>query len=144
VFRKSFAESLNGDLQENFIIHLAVAIIIKEQLETTLEKVSLFSKQVVLLLAGVQHCSPKCNLFRCGKNAMMFRSSTVWCRWTEDNCDVASCNFATCAKRRLLPKGVCGESVKRKTVETEPEKTVIPTVRLKGKALRKLGEKEIF
>jgi hypothetical protein len=29
-------------------------------------------------------------------------------------------------------------------VETEPEKTAIPTVRLKGKALRKLGEKEIF
>jgi hypothetical protein len=44
----------------------------------------------------------------------------------------------------LLPQGVCGESVKRKTTETEPEKTVIPTVRLKGKAMRKLGEKEIF
>jgi hypothetical protein len=44
----------------------------------------------------------------------------------------------------LLPKGVCGESVKRKTIEIEPENTVIPTVRLKGKVFRKLGEKEIF
>jgi hypothetical protein len=44
----------------------------------------------------------------------------------------------------LLPQGVCGESVRRKTIETEPEKTIIPSVRLKGKVLRKLGEKEIF
>jgi hypothetical protein len=29
-------------------------------------------------------------------------------------------------------------------VETDPERTAIPTVRLKGKAMRKLGEKEIF
>jgi len=49
-----------------------------------------------------------------------------------------------CVKRRLLPQGVCGETVKRKTTETEPEGTLIPSVRLKGKALRKLGEKEIF
>jgi hypothetical protein len=75
---------------------------------------------------------------------MMYRGNAVWCRWTEDDCDVAKCNFATCAKRRLLPHGVCGESVRRKTVETEPEKTTIPTVKLKGKAMRKLGEKEIF
>jgi hypothetical protein len=74
----------------------------------------------------------------------MYRSSDVWCRWTEDNCEIANCSFATCVKRRLLPAGVCGESVKRKTMETDPEKTIIPSVRLKGKALRKLGEKEIF
>lgn len=97
-----------------------------------------------MLLAGVQYCSPKCSLFRCSKNAMMYRGNAVWCRWTEDDCDVAKCNFATCAKRRLLPHGVCGESVRRKTVETDPERTAIPTVRLKGKAMRKLGEKEIF
>jgi hypothetical protein len=34
--------------------------------------------------------------------------------------------------------------VRRKTVETEPEEVAIPTVRLKGKVLRKVGEKEIF
>jgi hypothetical protein len=57
---------------------------------------------------------------------------------------VSNCSFATCAKRRLLPRGVCGETVKRKTAEIEPEKSLIPSVRLKGKAFRKLGEKEIF
>jgi len=34
--------------------------------------------------------------------------------------------------------------VKRKTTEIEPEKEMIPKVKLKGKTLRKLGEKEIF
>jgi len=43
----------------------------------------------------------------------------------------------------LLPGGVCGETVKRKTTEIEPEE-LGPGVRLKGKALRKIGEKEIF
>jgi hypothetical protein len=74
----------------------------------------------------------------------MFRGNTVWCRWTEETCEVSNCSFATCAKRRLLPRGVCGETVKRKTAEIEPEKSLIPSVRLKGKAFRKLGEKEIF
>jgi len=83
-------------------------------------------------------------LFKCGKNAAIYQRNNTWCRWTEEPCQVANCSYATCTKRRLLPRGVCGESVKRKTVEIEPEKTVIPTVRLKGKALRKLGEKEIF
>jgi len=95
-------------------------------------------------LAGIEYCSPKCKLFRCGKNALLFRGDSVWCRWTEEACEVSNCSYATCTKRRLLPRGVCGETVKRKTIEIEPEKTLIPTVRLKGKALRKLGEKEIF
>jgi len=47
-------------------------------------------------------------------------------------------------KRRLLPGGICGETVKRKTVEKEPEEALGPAVKLKGKALRKVGEKEIF
>jgi len=74
----------------------------------------------------------------------MVRRNGVWCRWTEEECEVANCSYATCIKRRLLPKGICGETVKRKTIEIEPEKTVVPTVKLRGKVLRKIGEKEIF
>jgi hypothetical protein len=59
-------------------------------------------------------------------------------------CDVANCTYAMCVKRRLLPKGTCGETIKRKTVEKQPEEVASPTVKLKGRALRKLGEKEIF
>ena len=95
-------------------------------------------------MAAIRHCSPNCELFKCGKYATMYQSDRVWCRWTEENCEIAHCSFATCIKRRLLPEGVWGESVKRKTVESDPEKTIMPTVRLKGKAFRKLGEKEIF
>jgi hypothetical protein len=74
----------------------------------------------------------------------MFRGNNVWCRWTEEECEVANCTYAICTKRRLLPRGICGETVKRKTIEIEPEKSFIPSVRLKGKVFRKLGEKEIF
>jgi hypothetical protein len=47
-------------------------------------------------------------------------------------------------KRRLLPKGICGETIKRKTVEKQPDEVIGPTVKLHGKALRKIGEKELF
>jgi hypothetical protein len=89
-------------------------------------------------------CSPTCNLFKCGKAAAAYRGNAVWCRWTEDDCEVSNCQYATCTKRRLLPKGICGETVKRKTVEREPEEIVKPAVRLKGKAFRRIGEKEIY
>jgi hypothetical protein len=47
-------------------------------------------------------------------------------------------------KRRLLPKGICGETIKRKTVERQPDEVIGPTVKLHGRAFRKIGEKEIF
>jgi hypothetical protein len=47
-------------------------------------------------------------------------------------------------KRRLLPRGICGETVKRQTVEREPEDLIDEPVRLKGKALRKLGERDFY
>jgi hypothetical protein len=59
-------------------------------------------------------------------------------------CDVANCTYAMCVKRRLLPRGTCGETIKRKTVEKQPEEIDSRTVKLKGRTLRKLGEKEIF
>jgi len=74
----------------------------------------------------------------------MVRGNAIWCQWTEEKCEVANCSYATCIKRRLLPNGVCGETVKRKTEERAPEEVVGPPVKLKGKALRKIGEKEIF
>jgi hypothetical protein len=49
-----------------------------------------------------------------------------------------------CLKRRLLPKGICGETIRRKTIEKPPEEVVGPTIKLRGRTLRKIGEKEIF
>jgi hypothetical protein len=102
------------------------------------------SKQVVLTLTEAKKCSPSCKLFRCGKNVLSYRGNTVWCRLTEEECEISNCSYAMCARRRLLPRGICGETVKRKTTETEPEEAMIPVVKLRGKAFRKIGEREIF
>jgi len=102
------------------------------------------SKQVVPTLTEAKKCFPSCKLFRCGKNALSYRGNTVWCRLTEEECEISNCSYAICARRRLLPRGICGETVKRKTTETEPEEAMIPVVKLRGKAFRKIGEREIF
>jgi hypothetical protein len=52
-----------------------------------------------------------------------------------------------CNKRRLLAQGVCGETVKRKTVERPPDEFFtddlkLKNVPLKGRALRKLNRNE--
>jgi hypothetical protein len=52
-----------------------------------------------------------------------------------------------CFKRRLLPQGVCGETVKRQTVERDLEENDFyndSSVKLKGKALRKLGDQDFY
>jgi len=45
-----------------------------------------------------------------------------------------------------LPGGICGETVKRKTIERRIEdiESIGPTIRVRGKTFRKIGEKEIF
>jgi hypothetical protein len=48
-----------------------------------------------------------------------------------------------CVKRRLLPNGICGETVKRKTAEKGPEEMVL-LVKLRGKIRKKIGDEEIF
>jgi hypothetical protein len=44
----------------------------------------------------------------------------------------------------MLPEGICGETVKRQTVEKDPEDLSDEPVRLKGKAFRKLGDRELY
>ena len=79
------------------------------------------------------------------KRAVIYQGNRIWCRWTDEACDVANCSYSSCARRRLLPGGVCGESVKRRTVDIRPEEEdPIPSVKLKGKTLRKLGDKDYF
>jgi hypothetical protein len=47
-------------------------------------------------------------------------------------------------KRRLLPQGICGETVKRITTEKSFDDDIDVPVKLKGKALRKFGDSEIY
>jgi len=44
----------------------------------------------------------------------------------------------------MLPGGVCGETIKRKTVEKPPDEVIAPTVKLRGKTLRRIGDIEVF
>ena len=96
-------------------------------------------------MAQSKACSPTCSAFKCGKNSAFFQRNSVWCKWTEELCDVADCTYSMCAKRRLLPKGVCGETVKRQTVERDLDDDLFSeSIKIKGKALRKLGDREIY
>jgi len=94
-------------------------------------------------LSGVKNCSPRCEFFRCAKKAVIQRGNKVWCTWTQEECNVSNCSYAMCAKRRLLPNGICGETVKRKTTEKGPEE-IGPPVKLRGKIVKKIGEEELF
>lgn len=75
---------------------------------------------------------------------MQFRARTPWCRWTDEPCDPRNCSYAMCVTRRLLPNGICGESLRRKTAERGPEDESIQIIRVRGKVYRKIGEREIF
>ncbi len=53
-----------------------------------------------------------------------------------------------CFKRRMLPGAICGETVKRKTYEHDLDDSdnfiKDDPVKLKGKALRKLGDEDYY
>jgi len=97
-------------------------------------------------LAQSKACSPACQSFKCAKNSVFYRRDSVWCRETEEQCNVAKCTYSMCFKRRMLPGGICGETVKRKTVEKEIDDEFPDgsAVKLKGKALRKLGDQDFY
>jgi len=50
-----------------------------------------------------------------------------------------------CYKRQLLDSGVCGFSIKRRTQEDSgPEDIFRDEIKVRGKLMRKTGEKRIF
>ena len=96
-------------------------------------------------MAHSKPCSPTCSAFKCSKNSLLYRRDSVWCRETEEPCNIAKCTYSMCFKRRLLPGGICGETVKRKTVEKDLDDDFYDdSVMLKGKALRKFGTKDLY
>ncbi len=89
-------------------------------------------------------CSPTCKSFKCLQNSASYQRNIVWCRMTEENCKVENCTYAMCFKRRLLPQGICGETVKRMTVERKPEDIPDRSIKLRGKALRRIKDDDFF
>lgn len=97
-----------------------------------------------IFLSQTKNCSPTCHSFKCLKNSSFYRQGNVWCKTTEEICEVENCTYITCFKRRLLPKGICGETVKRKTVEIKLESVPVPAVKLRGKALKRFRNDDYF
>ncbi|MDR0471129.1 MAG: hypothetical protein LBH79_05340 [Nitrososphaerota archaeon] len=102
-------------------------------------------------MAQAKSCSPTCQSFKCGKNVAIFRRDSVWCRDGDEPCNVAKCTYSMCFKRRLLPGAICGETVRRQTSEHDldddfykDEDKSSASVKLKGKALRKLGDQDYY
>lgn len=96
-------------------------------------------------MSKVKLCFPNCRDFKCTKKSLRLQGGNAWCLWTNEPCDPKSCNYAICYKRQLLDNGVCGFSVKRKTREdVRPEDVFRDEIKVRGKLMRKIGEKKIF
>lgn len=67
-------------------------------------------------------CNPLCPFFRCQKRALRIVTEqykgrpikVAMCAWIGDKCIGASCRFAFCEKRAMLPDGRCALAVKAK------------------------------
>jgi len=92
----------------------------------------------------VRYCNPKCEFFQCGQRANYFKGEKVFCRWADDECHATRCNYTSCIRGRLLANGVCGLTVRRKTTEKEALEEAPPTIRLRGRVIRRIDEREIF
>ncbi|RLE53421.1 MAG: hypothetical protein DRJ33_01065 [Candidatus Methanomethylicota archaeon] len=100
-------------------------------------------------------CRPTCPYFRCAQKALFIKrprdanprqsAGIAWCNWVGDVCVGASCSYAFCEKRALLPNGMCGleERTATKTavrsIEEEARREEDILKRAKEKVLKKIG-----
>jgi len=70
-------------------------------------------------------CNPLCPFFKCGQKALRFSTDhyrgrpikVAMCAWIGDKCIGASCRYAYCEKKAMLPDGRCAFAV-----ENQPKK----------------------
>lgn len=90
-------------------------------------------------------CFPACDSFKCDQRALIYAGRRIYCRWADDDCVGHTCNYAVCVRGRLLPNGVCGLTIKRKT-EDIPSPVVVERnidVKLRGKLNRRFKEDDL-
>lgn len=94
-------------------------------------------------MSQAKACFPGCEFFRCGQKALALRSKTAWCRFADDKCDPKECKFAQCGRDRLLPSGVCGLTLKAKSIDLSLDSVEEP-IKMPGKLAKKLKDRELF
>lgn len=94
---------------------------------------------------SVKYCYTSCKSFRCGQHAINIQGPNSYCKWTGDKCIGSMCNYALCIDRKMLPNGVCGFSIRRKTEEKVLSKSEEDDkIKIKVRALKKLRTDDLF
>ena len=93
--------------------------------------------------AAPEPCFNGCTFFRCSQNHFSVRDDVGWCRLVDDKCTPETCKFTQCPKGKLLSSGVCGYTIKSKTVESKPRQELKP-IRAPPKLAQKIKERELF
>jgi len=88
-------------------------------------------------------CFPRCEFFRCSQLSIRFKGERAWCNFADDECEISKCKYAQCVRSRLLPSGICGLTVRAKSLEIEPAEVTKP-VRVPAKLIQKIKERELF
>ena len=91
-----------------------------------------------------KNCFPACEFFRCGQRSLFFKGKVAWCKFADDECVVKTCKYVQCVRGKMLPDGICGLTVKAKSLDDiKPEEAIKP-VKITGKLVQKLKEKELY
>lgn len=99
-----------------------------------------------VLSQSTKHCYSLCQFFQCGQRALDLKGKRAFCRWVGDKCAGDTCNYVICTRSRLLPNGICGMTIKRKTKEEEfePELLEEHELNVKGKLRKRFKNTDFF
>jgi len=84
-----------------------------------------------------------CESFRCDQRALVLRGQTAYCRFADEECSPSTCKYSRCARGRLLPNGVCGLTLKTRTLEIRPEEFIDP-MEIPDKLAQRIKMKKLY
>ena len=93
--------------------------------------------------AVARPCMSRCEFFRCGRRALLFREGRPWCGFVNEACDPSVCAYVTCMRGKLLANNKCGLTIKRVTVENTTPNDFKVDIKLRHRDLRKFGDDDL-
>jgi hypothetical protein len=113
-------------------------------MNNTRTKQQLYLTGEVYLLAQSKLVHQHANLLNAQNSIISADATLLWCRVTENHRNVAICTFR-CVMSVFATQGICGETVPAKNVVKELDDDFFgESVKLKGKALRNLGDQDYY